>query len=160
MPSNLSLGKLKRAVDGTDSYTTANTSLAAQNDGSSETKMSDFSCGTIGSLGTTNSSGGPGASGTLTLGFSGQGSLFNTKIRNRTANFVWSDNDTLNVATLGNSGVGDYNISFSIGSGPPVTAAFNFTVKFKEDGQTDGFNSAASGYNTNKNVAFTFSNGA
>ena len=25
---NLSLGKLKRAVDGTDSYTTANTSLA------------------------------------------------------------------------------------------------------------------------------------
>ena len=46
---NLSLGKLKRAVDGTNSYTTANTSLAAQNDGSSQTRMSDFSISSIGS---------------------------------------------------------------------------------------------------------------
>ena len=46
---NLLLGKLKRAVDGTDSYSTANTSLGAQNDGSSETKMSDFSISSCGS---------------------------------------------------------------------------------------------------------------
>jgi hypothetical protein len=46
---NLFLGKLKRAVDGTDSYSTANTSLGAQNDGSSETKMSDFSISSCGS---------------------------------------------------------------------------------------------------------------
>ena len=76
MPSNLSLGKLKRAVDGTNSYTTANTSLGAQNDGSSETKMSDFTCGTIGSLTISDDGPGTSASGTATLAFSSQGSLF------------------------------------------------------------------------------------
>ena len=44
---NLSLGKLKRAVDGTDSYTTTDTSLVGQNASSTQTSMSSFSIDAI-----------------------------------------------------------------------------------------------------------------
>ena len=44
---NLSLGKLKRAVDGTDSYTTTNTSLVGQSASSTETSMSSFSISSV-----------------------------------------------------------------------------------------------------------------
>ena len=87
---NLSLGKLKRAVDGTDSYTTANTSLAAQNDGSSQTKMSDFSITSVDSV-TGFTYLWEQTSETYTMNFSNNGSLFLSKIASRGDNFVWSD---------------------------------------------------------------------
>ncbi len=160
MPSagdNLSLGKLKRAVDGTDSYTTANTSLGAQNDGSSETKMSDFHCGTIGSLSLTDTGPGTSASGTATLAFSSQGSLFNTKIRNRNDNFVWSEVDSVGALSIT---AGDYNTSYTVVSAAPVTDNVTVRVKFAEDGQSDGFNSEATGYNTNKTAIYQYTGGA
>jgi|TARA_B100000085_G_scaffold73449_1_gene65908 hypothetical protein len=158
MPSNLSLGKLKRAVDGTDSYTTANTSLAAQNDGSSQTAMSDFACGTIGSLSISDAGPGTSASGTATLNFSGQGSLFNTKIRNRSENFGWSETDTPGALSL--TTPADYNTSYTIGGGAPVTTGIQIKVKFREDGQSDGFNSEAQYYNSDRIATYAHVGGA
>ena len=155
---NLSLGKLKRAVDGTDSYTTANTSLGAQNDGSSETKMSDFSISSVDSVTgfqylweqTTE---------TYTLGVSNAGSLFASKIGNRSQNFNWSINTGGSVSSNNgtsagiaasaisnaNTGTGDDSDFFPAGTN---NISATVTGKMTEDGQSDGFNDHATNYNT------------
>ena len=155
---NLSLGKLKRAVDGTDSYTTANTSLGAQNDGSSQTKMSDFSISSVDSVTgfqylweqTTE---------TYTLGVSNAGSLFASKIGNRSQNFNWSINTGGSVSSnngtsagiaasaisYANTGTGDDSDFFPAGTN---NISATVTGKMTEDGQSDGFNDHATNYNT------------
>ena len=74
---NLSLGKLRRAVDGNNSYT--NAMSMSQASGSSATspapvKMSDFSISAI-----------------------NEGGLFNKRIANRTENLSWSFDGNLDV---------------------------------------------------------------
>ena len=162
---NLSLGKLKRAVDGTDSYTTANTSLGAQNDGSSETKMSDFSISAAGSVSgyqylweqTTE---------TYTIGVSNNGSLFASKIGNRSQNFNWSINTggsvssnsgtSANIAASAisnaNTGTGDDSDFFPAGTNN-ISATISCTMA--EDGQSNGFNDHATNYNTARTKAVT-----
>jgi len=148
---NLSLGKLKRAVDGTDSYTTANTSLAAQNSAATETSMSSFSIDSIDAL--------TGfqylweqTSEDYTMTFSEAGELFTSKIANRTQNLSWSFDGNLDV-TIGSA---DYIASVTAGAitntGGAVAGTFNqsgsIMAKFAEDGQSDGFNDHATRYNT------------
>ena len=161
---NLSLGKLKRAVDGTDSYTTANTSLGSQNDGSSQTKMSDFSISEVSSV-----SGfaylWEQTSETYTLNFSSAGSLFLSKIASRTANITWSTNNGLvsvsgdytGTATAGaisnaNTGTGDACDFFPAGTN---NTSVNINGKYNDDGQSDGFNDHAVNYNANLTKAVT-----
>ena len=161
---NLSLGKLKRAVDGTDSYTTANTSLGSQNDGSSQTKMSDFSISEVSSV-----SGfaylWEQTSETYTLNFSSAGSLFLSKIASRTANITWSTNNGLvsvsgdytGTATAGaisnaNTGTGDDSDFFPAGTN---NTSVNINGKYNDDGQSDGFNDHAVNYNANLTKAVT-----
>ena len=161
---NLSLGKLKRAVDGTDSYTTANTSLGAQNDGSSQTKLSDFSISDVSSV-----SGyaylWEQTSETYTLNFSNAGSLFLSKIASRTANITWSTNNALvsvsgdytGTATAGaisnaNTGTGDDSDFFPAGTN---NTSVNINGKYNDDGQSDGFNDHAVNYNANLTKAVT-----
>jgi len=148
---NLSLGKLKRAVDGTDSYTTANTSLAAQNSAATQTSMSSFSIDSIDAL--------TGfeylweqTSEDYTMTFSEAGELFTSKIANRTQNLSWSFDGNLDV-TIGSA---DYIASVTAGAitntGGAVAGTFNqsgsIMAKFAEDGQSDGFNDHATRYNT------------
>ena len=161
---DLSLGKLKRAVDGTDSYTTANTSLGAQNDGSSQTKMSDFSIDSVDST-TGYTYLWEQTSETYTLNFSGNGSLFLSKIANRTENFDWLASDGLvsvsgdytATATAGaisnaNTGTGDDSDFFPAGTN---NTAVTIRGRYNDDGQTDGFNDHATNYNTYRNKAIT-----
>ena len=148
---NLSLGKLKRAVDGTDSYTTANTSLAAQNSAATQTSMSSFSIDSIDAL--------TGfeylweqTSEDYTMTFSEAGELFTSKIANRTQNLSWSFDGNLDV-TIGSA---DYIASVTAGAitntGGAIAGTFNqsgsIMAKFAEDGQSDGFNDHATRYNT------------
>ena len=148
---NLSLGKLKRAVDGTDSYTTANTSLAAQNSAGTQTSMSSFSIDSIDAL--------TGfeylweqTSEDYTMTFSEAGELFTSKIANRTQNLSWSFDGNLDV-TIGSA---DYVASVTAGTIPntdgAIAGTFNqsgsIMAKFAEDGQSDGFNDHATRYNT------------
>ena len=148
---NLSLGKLKRAVDGTDSYTTTNTSLAAQNSAATQTSMSSFSIDSIDAL--------TGfeylweqTSEDYTMTFSEAGELFTSKIANRTQNLSWSFDGNLDV-TIGSA---DYIASVTAGAitntGGAVAGTFNqsgsIMAKFAEDGQSDGFNDHATRYNT------------
>ena len=162
---NLSLGKLKRAVDGTDSYTTANTSLGAQNDGSSETKMSDFSITSVDSV-TGFTYLWEDTSETYTMNFSNNGSLFLSKIAGNTFNFAWSDNSavtsipssdytavvTAAAISNANTGTGDDSDWFPAGTN---NASVTITGKFYEDGQSDGYNDHATNYNTNLNKSIT-----
>ena len=149
---NLSLGKLKRAVDGTDSYTTANTSLVGQNASSTETSMSSFSIDAINE----------GLSGftylweqtseDYTMEFTEAGELFTSKIANRTQNLSWSFDGNLDV-TIGSA---DYVASVTAGTitntDGAIAGTFNqsgsIKAKFAEDGQSDGFNDHATRYNT------------
>ena len=152
---NLSLGKLRRAVDGNDSYTAA--ASMSQMSGSSATspapvKMSDFSISAVNE----------GLSGFTYLfeqtaedyhvSFSDSGSLFNQRIASRTQNLSWSFDGTLDV-TIGSA---DYIAQVTAGSitntDGAIAGTFNqsgsIMAKFAEDGQSDGFNDHATRYNT------------
>ena len=152
---NLSLGKLRRAVDGNNSYTTAMS--MSQASGSSATspapvKMSDFSISAVDE----------GLSGFTYLfeqtsedyemEFSDEGSLFNKRIANRTENLSWSFDGNLDVSF----GSADYIATVSAGSitntDGAIAGTFNqsgsIKAKFAEDGQSDGFNDHATRYNT------------
>ena len=161
---NLSLGKLKRAVDGTDSYETANTSLGAQNDGSSETKMSQFSISSVDSV-TGYTYLWEQTAETYTMNFSNNGSLFLSKIANRDANFAWSENSgvtsvagdytcTLTAGAISNANTGTGNDSDWYPAGTN-NASVTLTGKFIEDGQSDGFNDHATNYNSNLTKSVT-----
>ena len=148
---NLSLGKLKRAVDGTDSYTTANTSLAAQNSAGTQTSMSSFSIDSIDAV-TGFAYLWEQTSEDYTMTFSEAGELFTSKIANRTQNLSWSFDGNLDVSFGG----ADYIATVTAGSitntGGAVAGTFNqsgsLKAKFAEDGQSDGFNDHATRYNT------------
>ena len=153
---NLSLGKLKRAIDGNDSYTAAMSMSQASGSSASPTapvKMSDFSITAVNE----------GLSGFTYLfeqtsedyemEFSNEGSLFNKRIANRTENLSWSFDGTLDV-TIGSA---DYIAQVTAGSitntDGAIAGTFNqsgsLKAKFAEDGQSDGFNDHATRYNTN-----------
>ena len=161
---NLSLGKLKRAVDGTDSYTTANTSLVTMNDGSSQTKMSDFSISSVDSV-TGYTYLWEQTAETYTMNFSNNGSLFLSKIANRADNFTWTENSGVTsvagdyTATLtagaisnANTGTGADDDWYPAGTN---NAVVGLTGSFNEDGQSNGYNDHATNYNTNLTKAVT-----
>ena len=152
---NLSLGKLKRATDGNNSYTAAMS--MSQASGSSATspapvKMSDFSISAVDE----------GLSGftylfeqtaeNYEMEFSNEGGLFNKRIANRTENLSWSFDGTLDVSF----GSADYIAQVTAGTitntDGAIAGTFNQSgsvkAKFAEDGQSDGFNDHATRYNT------------
>jgi len=148
MPSagdNLSLGGLGKAV-GANGNTTSETALASDGRGSTgtETSLSDFYISsvnsTISGVDTT-----PDESTTdgVTIGFSGAGSLFNTRIRSRTANFTWVE--VTNGSAFNIIGTRDYRATISYGSVTSNTSAA-FKVTF-----ADSFNDHATRYNTGIN---------
>ena len=153
---NLSLGKLRRSIDGNDSYTAAMSMSQASGSSASPTapvKMSDFSISAINE----------GVSGFTYLfeqtaedyhvSFSDSGSLFNQRVASRTQNLSWSFDGTLDV-TIGSA---DYIASVTAGTitntDGAIAGTFNqsgsIMAKFAEDGQSDGFNDHATRYNTN-----------
>ena len=152
---NLSLGKLRRAVDGNNSYTAAmSMSKASGSDATSPApvKMSDFSISAVNE----------GLSGFTYLWeqtaedyevqFSNEGGLFNKRIANRTENLSWSFDGNLDVSFGG----ADYIATVTAGSitntAGAIAGTFNqsgsLKAKFAEDGQSDGFNDHATRYNT------------
>jgi len=153
---NLSLGKLKRAVDGTDSYTTANTSLAAQNSAATETSMSSFSIDSVDSV-TGFTYLWEQTSEDYTVNFSGNGELFLSKIANRTENFTWTKDGNLGVTFGGADYVASVTAPSITNTGGAVAGTFNqsgsIIVKYNDDGQSDGFNDHATNYNTNVSKA-------
>ena len=151
---NLSLGKLRRAVDGNNSYTAAMSMSQASGSVTPTTSvsMSQFSISAVDE----------GLSGFTYLWeqtsedyeveFSDEGSLFNKRIANRTENLSWSFDGTLDV-TIGSA---DYVASVTAGTitntDGAIAGTFNqsgsIKAKFAEDGQSDGFNDHATRYNT------------
>ena len=96
---NLSLGKLRRAIDGNNSYTAAmSMSQATGSFATIPVKMSDFSISALGSL-----------TGFVylwestaedyTLGFTNAGKGFTNVIATRAENFTWTKTGTLNVSS-------------------------------------------------------------
>ena len=157
---NLSLGKLKRAIDGTDSYSTADTQLSDMKGATTEVSMSDFSISAV-----SNISGyaylWESTSETYTMNFANAGVLFLSKIANRGENFTWTDNS----AILAPAGSSDYTAVYTAGAisnantgtgadddwyaAGTNNAAVAVTGSFNEDGQSDGYNDHATNYNTN-----------
>ena len=154
---NLSLGKLRRAIDGNDSYT-AEFAMSTAKGASSEVSMSDFSISSIDSV-----SGyaylWESTAETYTMNFSNAGALFLSRVANRDENFTWTDNSSiLSVAgdytatvTAGaisnaNTGTGADDDWYAAGTN---NAAVAVTGSFNEDGQSNGFNDHATNYNTN-----------
>ena len=152
---NLSLGKLRRAVDGNDSYTAA--ASMSQMSGSSATspapvKMSDFSISAINE----------GVSGftylfeqtaeNYEMEFSNEGGLFNKRIANRTENLSWSFDGNLDVSFGGADYIAQVTAGSITNTGGAIAGTFNqsgsLKAKFSEDGQSDGFNDHATRYNT------------
>ena len=153
---NLSLGKLRRAVDGNNSYTAAmSMSQASGSSGTSPTpvKMSDFSISSVDSI-----------SGftylfeataeDYELGFSNAGPLFLKRIGNRTENFSWSKTGNLGVTFGGADYLVEVTAPSITNTDGAIAGTFNqsgsIVVKFHEDGQSDGFNDHATNYNTNR----------
>ena len=152
---NLSLGKLRRAVDGNDSYTAA--ASMSQMSGSSATspapvKMSDFSISAINE----------GVSGftylfeqtaeNYEMEFSNEGGLFNKRIANRTENLSWSFDGNLDVSFGGADYIAQVTAGTITNTGGAIAGTFNqsgsIKAKFAEDGQSNGFNDHATRYNT------------
>tara|TARA_Y100000389_G_scaffold124564_1_gene121936 strand:- start:1274 stop:2686 length:1413 start_codon:yes stop_codon:yes gene_type:complete len=152
---NLSLGKLRRAVDGNNSYTAA--ASMSQMSGSSATspapvKMSDFSISAVDE----------GVSGFTYLfeqtaedyevEFSDEGGLFNKRIANRTENLSWSFDGTLDVSFGGADYIAQVTAGTITNTAGAIAGTFNQSgsvkAKFAEDGQSDGFNDHATRYNT------------
>jgi len=153
---NLSLGKLRRSVDGNNSYTAPMSMSLASGSGTSTAstpvKMSDFSVSAVDQ----------GVGGFTYLweqtaedyhvSFSNSGSLFNQRIASRTENFSWSFDGTLDV-TIGSA---DYTAQVTAGTitntDGAIAGTFNqsgsIMAKFAEDGQSDGYNDHATRYNT------------
>ena len=154
---NLSLGKLRRAIDGNDSYT-AEFAMSTAKGSSAKVQMSEFSISSVDSV-----SGyaylWESTAETYTMNFSNAGALFLSKIASRDENFTWSDNSSiLSVAgdytatvTAGaisnaNTGTGADDDWYAAGTN---NAAVAVTGSFNEDGQSNGFNDHATNYNTN-----------
>ena len=152
---NLSLGKLRRAIDGNNSYTAPMSMSKAS--GSSATspapvKMSDFSISAVNE----------GLSGFTYLWeqtaedyemeFSNEGGLFNKRIANRTENLSWSFDGNLDVSFGGADYIAQVTAGSITNTDGAIAGTFNqsgsLKAKFAEDGQSDGFNDHATRYNT------------
>ena len=158
MPSagdHLSLGKLGRAV-GTNGDYTSTMRLAADGRGSgAETKLSQFYISAVGAVTVPDATPNENTSATATLAFTNAGSLFLTKIANRTQNFVWAENVNAGFFTLTTSS--DYTAPISFGS-VSSNKAISWTVKYRDDGQSGGFNDQATSYNTDIDGLATIQN--
>ena len=150
MPSagdHLSLGKLGRAV-GTNGDYTSTMRLAADGRGSgAETKLSQFYISAVGDVTVPDETPNESTSATATLAFTNAGSLFLTKIANRTQNFVWDEiTGHASFILTENS---DYTAPIAFGAVSGQTT-IEWTVKYRDDGQSDGFNDQATSYNSLK----------
>ena len=160
MPSTgdkLLLAKLGRAVGHSSNYTTE-TRLALHGRGSTgtETKMSQFDAGAVGSM-TLNPDQDNSGTTTGTIAFTSPGSLFTSRIAGLFANFTWSDTgDTYGVLNISSNQ--DYTATITITSGNPFADGDTMTItgKFHEAGQSDGFNDHVTNYNTNRSDVFTY----
>ena len=151
---NLSLGKLRRAVDGNNSYTAAMSMSQASGSVTPTTSvsMSQFSISAVDE----------GLSGFTYLWeqtsedyeveFSDEGSLFNKRIANRTENLSWSFDGTLDVSFGGADYIAQVTAGTITNTDGAIAGTFNqsgsIKAKFAEDGQSDGFNDHATRYNT------------
>ena len=156
---NLSLGKLRRAIDGNASYTSS-MSMSAAKGASSEVSMSDFSISSVDDV-TGFAYLWESTAETYTMNFSNAGALFLSKIASRGANFTWTDNSsilspdsnsdytalyTAGAISNANTGTGDDSDWYPAGTN---NAAVAVTGSFHEDGQDNGFNDHADNYDTN-----------
>ena len=148
MPSagdHLSLGKLGRAV-GTNGDYTSTMRLAADGRGSgAETKLSEFYISALGAVTVPDETPNESTSATATLAFTNAGSLFLTKIANRTQNFVWDEITGHAYFTLTENS--DYTAPIDFGAVTSNNTTIEWTVKYRDDGQSDGFNDQATDYN-------------
>ena len=160
---NLSLGKLRRAVDGNNSYTAA-VSMSQMSGSTAVTapvKMSDFSISSVDSL-TGYTYLWESTAEDYTVAFSNAGAGFTRMIATRTENFTWTKTGTLDVsfssadykATVtaaaisnANTGTGADDDYYAAGT---HNQSGSLQVKLAEDGQSDGFNDHATNYNTNR----------
>ena len=158
MPSagdHLSLGKLGRAV-GTNGDYTSTMRLAADGRGSgAETKLSQFYISAVGDVTVPDETPNESTSATATLAFTNAGSLFLTKIANRTQNFVWAEN--VNAGSFVLTISSDYTAPIDF-SGVTSNKAISWTVKYRDDGQSNGFNDQATSYNTDIDGLATIQN--
>ena len=144
---NLSLGKLGRAVGHSSNYTTQTRLAADGRDNEIETSMSDFYISAVSTMTVPSSVVIHDTNSTATVYFSNAGSLFLSRIANRTQNFTWDE-------TVGHSyfiltEASDYTAPISYLELITHTAVnIAFTAKFHEAGQSDGFNDHATDYNT------------
>jgi len=162
---NLSLGKLKRAIDGNDSYI-AEYSMSAAKGASTEVSMSDFSISSIDSV-TGYAYLWESTSETYTMNFSNAGALFLSRIGNRGENFTWTDNSSIlapagssdytavyTAGAISNANTGTGNDSDWFPAGTNNASAIVSGV-FHEDGQSDGYNDHSTNYNTAQTKAIT-----
>ena len=158
MPSagdHLSLGKLGRAV-GTNGDYTSTMRLAADGRGSgAETKLSQFYISAVGAVTVPDATPNENTSATATLAFTNAGSLFLSRIGNRTQNFVWAEN--VNAGSFVLTISSDYTAPIDF-SGVTSNKAISWTVKYRDDGQSGGFNDQATSYNTDIDGLATIQN--
>ena len=157
MPSagdNLSLGALGKAV-GANGNTTTETFLAADGRGSgATTALSDFYIATVSNTISGDNTPSESSSEGYSISFTSAGGLFNSRIRDRAANFTWSEvlgGASFNIEN-GSGGDKDYRVELQFGGvTSPVSARFK--VNFN-----DSFNDHATRYNTDINLNMTIQN--
>ena len=152
---NLSLGKLRRAVDGNNSYSAA--ASMSQMSGSSATspapvKMSDFSISAVDEGLSAFTYLWEQTAEDYEMEFSNEGGLFNKRIANRTENLSWSFDGNLDVSFGGADYIAQVTAGSITNTDGAIAGTFNqsgsLKAKFAEDGQSDGFNDHATRYNT------------
>ena len=152
MPSagdNLSLGGLGKAV-GANGNTTSQTALGANGRGSTgtQTALSDFYITSVNSaMSSVDTTPDEDSQDAITIGFSGAGSLFNSRIRGRTANYTWAE--VTNGIAFNLTGTGDYRHTVDY-----LNISGNIAVAFKVT-FVDSFNDHATRYNTAINQSVT-----
>ena len=158
MPSagdNLSLGKLGRAV-GTNGDYTSTMRLAADGRGSgAQTKLSQFYISAVTTPGVPDNTPDENTNTITTATFSNAGSLFLSRIGNRTQNFVWDETAAPGYFTLTENS--DYTAPIAFGA-VDRDEIIGWSVKYRDDGESDGFNDQATDYNTAKTGACTIQN--
>ena len=167
---DLSLGKLRRAVDGNDSYT-AESKLGEDAGGTtsadSDVGMSNFSISAVSATLSGSKHQDEGTAETVTMEFSDAGSRFISRIAGRSENFTWAKNNAVGSGTYTLES-GDYTATGTAGAissvdtanieGDGVRGTFHaahtgdwrvgISASFHEDGQSDGYNDHATRYNT------------
>jgi hypothetical protein len=165
---NLSLGKLGRAVSGSRSNYTTETSMgsvAGTRAVNSNINFSDFSISSVDSM-TGYAYLWEQTSEDYLLTFSNRGTRFDTKVAKVAGNFTWSINAA--GATITNNGATGSVAAAAISNANTGTGADDdwfaagtnnlsrtLSATFHEDGQSDGYNDHATNYNTARTKAIT-----